>query len=362
MTMRRSARALIGVVVLVAAAIGLFIVLNDGKGSRRVTDAPPSNPAWVALFTTDRSQPRVVDLCDDEQAAGVFGRNDLEEDRRKYYIECDDPRAIRYAGVIPRKMRPAGNPPLFRPQQVDWAQEWIANQKAAIEAAKPFEPRLDDFFKAAKRDANGCTSQGLKKIPRQAHSRASAKADIDGDGRTDRVAYYVIGEWPGAEPHMRLEFGNGTVIDDSEDVLPINSLFGPADFDSNDRQELWIEVNSNKPLLFKLYLFDQCQFREVEGEGDGWFGINMYGRVAEDHAAECTDSRIVYMTSRQHIPEPHGEGSPDIEEGWFFRVYRLEGMRMVEVERGSGDDLDERPSRFNWEGSFECSDLVDEAR
>ena len=336
----------------VATAVLLSARSGDPETSTAVrrTASPTAPPRWPDyLFVTDGRRPRLYDVCDKEDAEVII---DTEEDRRNLGVHCRHPDAIRYVGYS------AGYQPLYTPRQLEKAKAWFEAENRRYEESF-FEPEGSDLFGTTTADANGCRSAGLRKVPKVADRIVATKADVDGDGKLDRITSYMVGDsaYGSAHSHLRVELGTGTVLDveDPHYDLVIDSFYGASDFDRNGRSEVWIEPNTNKPGAVAILVFYSCELKLVQ-DGDQDFWIHTYGRIGETDGVECHGDRIVWTASTEHVKDPYGEGSRDQQESWFFREYRLRDASVVQVASGRGTDLDDRPSRFNWEQGLRCFD------
>jgi hypothetical protein len=351
MAIRMRKRTLIVALVVVAMATISVLGLSGGDDDPRAARPSPSTtaaPTWPAyLFVTDERRPRLYDLCEKDDAQFYM---ETDAERRNFGIDCGNPAAIRYVGSS------AGYEPLFTPRQLEKGKAWFASENRRYDKSF-FEPDEGDFFGSTPRDVNGCRSTGLKKPPRAAYGVVKTKADIDGDGKLDRVTSYRFGDpaYGSNRYHLRTELGTGTVLDieDPHYSLVIDSFYGSSDLDHNGRAELWIEPNTNKPGAVAMLVFYSCELKLVQ-EGDEDFWIHTYGRPDETTDVGCQDDRIVWTFTSEPVKDPYSESTRKQEESWFFYEYRLLGASLVTTDSGRGDELDDRPDRIKRRQEFEC--------
>jgi hypothetical protein len=292
--------------------------------------------------------PRLLDLCDDDDLAEALpGRHDLQLARRNLRVDCNDPRADRF--FVESAF---SGPRVFSGLELVRAKAGLAEEHERIRGS--FSAQAT----AGAKGARACRSRGPKTIPSSLRG-SSTRADLDGDGRDDRLIEYVIdgkAKYPHYETRLRAEFaGGGPVIDvDTGGWRFIDGFYGATDLDRNGRDEVWYEPNTNKPGAVGLMVFESCQVTTVT-EDTTEFLVHMYPRFMETVGLHCDDAgRVLYTWSTPHVDDPYGSGR-DVEEKWFFNEMQLDGTQLVPIGSGGGDLLRNRPSEIDWRGGFDCA-------
>lgn len=181
----------------------------------------------------------------------------------------------------------------------------------------------------------------------------SARADVNGDGRTDTVKVYrdgppdQIASW-----HLRAELGGGggadLVLSGVDPGPAAVALVGPARVNGDASEEIWLRVGSGaSTTLLGLFVFRACQLEAATLGGlQAVFPVG--GSVRFRSGVECTDAGLA-------VYEAEGEGSPAYTG--TTTVHRLNGATLT---AGDGEPLSysvSDPSADRY-GTFTCGALT----
>lgn len=180
------------------------------------------------------------------------------------------------------------------------------------------------------------------RLPASSGCASEIEADVDGDGRSDRVVAFAATN-EGGEPlrwRLRLALGSGDV-----EVQPLGAgsttsypvLLGGADANGDGTDEVFAKVrthlyHSGATHDIGIYTFDRGRLRRVESGGIPLDvpigGVSYFGE-----GAECRD------VDDDGVPELQllrVDGVMEDEQRTLVRTYRWDGARVVFVHRHTG--------------------------
>jgi hypothetical protein len=206
-----------------------------------------------------------------------------------------------------------------------------------------------------------CRSRGAETISKRARERSSTRADLDGDGRLDRVIAYSTGAPGGPHSgslHLRAELASGIVIDRALDPVKDpwewgSRIIGTTDVNDDRAPEVWLEVGGNTAHNVGLVGFADCELARARLKRGYELLYDSSGQSSAGQivGVECTDinrdgaREIVETVQQRQIPE----ASPFAqEEAWSYVAFRLDGARLREVKDRRGKDLARRPVVLRW--------------